>query len=165
MQAALNAASNQMPTTVVDTRTKEEVIAEYEAQKQAEADALAERQRENAERIKQYAEEQRQERNKGLQKAWDESRFVKDYENYSSGVRGYHFLENVRGNDGNFYAVYTANRGDNKRYFSISERKWYNDLYPRDRYCGSCQQYFKFYPSGFDNTCPNDGSNFPSARY
>lgn len=161
MQAALNTAAQ----TVVDTRTKEEVIAEYEAQKQAEEDARIERLKQQQEYMKKLAEEQRQERNKEFQAKWDNGRFVRDWENYSSGVRGYHFSENIRGNDGNFYAVYNANRGDNKRYFSISERKWYNDLYPRDKYCNGCSQYVKFYPTGFDNTCPNCDTVHSAQRY
>lgn len=79
-------------------------------------------------------------------------------------MRGYHWLSNFKGADGNYYAEYGANRGDNKRYYSISEQKWLDNVHVSDMYCSNCQNEFKFMPSGFDNVCPSCGASYTS-RY
>lgn len=106
-------------------------------------------------------EQSRVNRNNHYDQMVSDGRFYTQSESYSSGTKGYHFIKNFKGNDGNYYAEYHSNRGSNKRYYSISQRVWYFDqdldAYWNKSECTNCHQPYQRIPFGFPNTCPHCG--------
>lgn len=137
-----------------------------EAERQALlAKQQAERDAENARIVKENAdneirlEAERIKRNAGLQASWDSGRFRKDDESWAAKPgTGYHFSNNFRGSDGNFYAQYKSNRGTNRRYYSISERKWVDEWRMSAYRCGvnECDGLITGL-NKYDRTCPKCG--------
>lgn len=72
------------------------------------------------------------------------------------GNAGYHWLRNIKANDGEFYAEYQPNKGGaNRKYYNLVTEKW-EDKYIRLQACPTCQNLIDTVRPG-TNKCPACG--------
>lgn len=132
------------------------MLAKQQAERDAENARVAKENADNEIRL----EAARVRRNAELlQPRWDNGSFRKDDDSWAvKPGTGYHFGFNFRATDGNFYASYRSNRGTNKRYYSISERKWVNDWNMSAFRCNvnGCDGIITGLAK-YDRTCPKCG--------